>query len=280
MSTTESNYIQETGEGENKVKTILDDAFISTSNVSDFKYTFDNPTDITDKLLNNKKKQGTFSNHKGRTGFAELCCTYPDKTYSNKLFLMGVVAQYIKAIEKPDNPYGKDYIFIGIPSAIITELQTQAKVNSGITVKPKAVAKEQGGYWWVSCNLDSVSTDDMYMSLPGKAEDSIDNVKWPIDDILRSTKQHVLCNMTFNISASITTPSLQESLDLKNGEYHFSIKPLTITARKEVDVDAPMLQSADRKATERPEPSTLNLADPNSKLAELAFARLNIQGTK
>ena len=267
----ELSYVIEEGSGDDKRTIILQEAFISPKNVTQFRFSFDNPQDITESLKKNQTSSTTFvSTHQGRTGYAPATCTYPNGTTSNNMVMTHVVVQYVKTMAKDTARYGKGFFFVGIPKVYIDQISKDAKASSGRTVLPKEGVQEKSGYYWMSCNSDRLGPDDVTITVLSK--DQPHQVHVPLRDTLIDIKQHLLCNATVSVTASITTKTTLESLDLKNGRFSFSIKLIAVDLLKEIDVDVPELTTAERRTKETREDSELNVA--SSAMAKLAISRL------
>jgi uncharacterized protein (UPF0333 family) len=267
----ESIYIREEGEGDNKTITILEDAFIGPENIGTFKHTFGTPSDITESLEKNKTEESKkVSTYSGRIGYASYTCTYPDGTSSSKVTLKNVVIQYNKGMTNEKSTYAKNYIFIGIPEIYISEIKRQAKQNSGINIEPRSKNQLMSSHWWMSCNLDQISTDSVTITFMVDDEPKV--IPISLYEALNELKSNLLCNMTISQSATITNDSIHKKLDLKNGQYHFAIKPTQIAILKETDIEAPSLADLEKKKKEKAENCEISVA--SSLVARLALSRI------
>lgn len=267
----ESEYILVEGSGESKKTMILEDAFITPENVTKFKYAFDDAQDITESLRKNQTPSTVgVSTHQGRTGYAPAVCTYPDKSTSNNMVMTGLVVQYVKTMAKDTAKYGKGFFFVGFPKLYIDQLTKDARVNSSRTVLPKEGVQEKSGYYWISCNSDRLGPEDVTITVT--VDEQVRQVNVSLRETLIDAQQHLLCNATVSITASMTSKTTLEHLDLKNGRFSFSIKLITVDLIKEIDVAVPELVLGEKRAKETRDNSEMNVA--SSMMAKLALDRL------
>ena len=271
MASHTSKFIAVEGEGEDEVIIILEDAFITPKNVNKFKYTFDNPADITESIRKNETSTTSqISTHVGRMGYAFCKCTYSDGSSSTTMVLTGIVIQYVKTMGKENSKYGNGYIFGGIPEIYLREIEKQARLNSGRTVSVKEKTQLLSGHHWVTFDTKKMSTADVNITVDANGQ--IRKMPVSLTETLKEMKQNIHCNVTVTINASIISKTLEEELDLAKGQYNFTFKLLGVDIMKESNVKAPELESLERRKKEKRDESALNLA--TSKIAQLAISRL------
>lgn len=267
---TMSSNTQYTKEEDGMVS-ILEDGFITNENISKMKFTFSKPEDITERLKNSNRPQLT-ERPQGRTGNANMTCTYPDgKSVSSKILLTNCIVQYRKEPLERGDRYGNTFVNIGIPTIYISKLMADAKKNSGITLRVKDKVKLINNHYWFDCNLDKLTQQNTWI-IYEDASGGTSGGQAILKDTLVSMKSNIIVDIMVTVSASMTSKSVAEELDLINGIFYFSIKPTEMFMKSETDIEGPVLEQLNMSQKETTDKTVKFLA--SAKLAEYAMRNL------
>ena len=271
-SQVESDYVLK---NDDETVDILEAGYITPANVNSMKFSFDTKTDITERL--EKKSTATSRNvsvtTNGRIGYAPLTCTYPDGTKSSKVVLTDVVVQYRDIVELEKNNYGKTYISVGVPSIYLEKMKKDARLNSAMNLTTKDKNQQLEGCYWMDFNLERLTQSDTMMIYKDKNNET-QAISISFEKALTATKKSLTCNMMVTVSGSMTTPTVDEPLDLVNGQFYFALKPTEAFIMEESNKVGPVLTDAGRRKNERIERTESLMA--STKLAEMVLSRLKI----
>ncbi|KJZ68973.1 hypothetical protein HIM_11630 [Hirsutella minnesotensis 3608] len=269
----QSPYILESvKEDGGKEFVILEDGHVTRQNVSKFHFKFTKPSDITESI--NKRTGGrvaSFSVTKsGRVGYTSMSCVYPDNTTSSKVLLTGCIFQYR---EKAKSDYGSSYVCMGVPEEYITQFILSARKESSVNLQVSEKFENKNGYYWVNAKTDGLSANStliMYVD-----EDGLDQgIPKRLPNVLADFKSNILADVCCVVSGSMTTDTMQEKLNLENGQFNLTIKLMNIYIKDVSDVEGPTLSAINRQESETVEVSDRLRA--SSKLVEYAMGKLKI----
>jgi len=253
--------------------TINESGYITPENISKLRFSFSGPDDITESLhkKSSKRRDDVSVTKKGKTAYGAMKCTYPDKTESSMIILTKCILQYRENIEREDSDYGTGYVCIGLPLVYIGKIRSDASKNSGIKANVKDNVKMLENHMWVNCSLEKLNEDSIwivYESPEGEGEGK--NVD--IRTLLSHMKQSMECIMLTTCSVTQTTDKMEDDLDLKNGQYHFTFKPAEIFFKGVSDLVGPVLEDTNRRKKESASKGAMLVA--SQRLADFAARHL------
>lgn len=254
---------------EDKSVILEPDAHINGDNIDIMTFTFDDGIDITESVAKKNAKNNTpvSFTKTGRSGYAPVTVTYPDRvSQSSKFLLEGCIIQHTPALNAQNYTYAKNFVFIGIPTIYIDKIISDAKDNSQLNLENKATVQELNGYYWLRCNLDKLSHAKTIITTNSGP------VKMTLDTILKELKSSVFAHIVFTLSGSINNNNMSEPLDLKDGTYTITMKPTEVYATHETDIKGPELTDTNNRRNETSAMSEGFLATGN--LAAIAARRI------
>lgn len=239
----EGAYVTEKADG---TIVLEPDAHMSAENIDEMTFSFAEGNDITESVAkkNAKNKTPVSYTNKGRTGYTPIDVMYPDGSHSSKFLLEGCILQWTAALNSPNHSYAKDFVFIGVPSIYLDKIMKDAKQNSNINLENKANVQELNGFYWLRCNLDKLSHKDcQIVTENGSAKVSVDGT-------LSEIKKSLIANIVFTLSGSMTTKTMDEELDLKDGTYTITMKPTEVYIISDTDIKGPELTDTNARKKE------------------------------
>lgn len=255
---------------------IMEEGFITRENIGTMKFTFSKPQDITESLYkkNSRSRDQISATKKGRTGYSSLTCTYPNnRDTSSKIMITDCVVQYREGIDREDSDYGRTYVAIGIPTIYINKIRNDARQNSSVDVGVKENVKNQEGCFWLNCTLDRLSELDTWIIYrDGNGEEVGGN--GTVRTILSGMKRSITVNVTMTCSASMTTDTMEEAMDLNNGKFTFTMKPTEMFLKDVSDKTGPVLDDTTRRKKEGANKTDKFIA--SAELAEFAMRNLKV----
>ena len=255
---------------------ILESGHIDKDNISKMKFSFSKGVDITESL--NKKKstsrQQVSVTKNGRTGYSALTCTYPNnKDTSSKILLTGCILQYREGVDRDNSEYGRSYATIGVPTIYINKIRSDAKANSSLNLSVKENVKSQEGYYWFNCTLDNLADMDTWIIYKDNDNEAV-GARGNVHTILSGLKANLLISGTFTCSASMSTDTMDERMDLVNGTYTITMKPTEMFIHRKSDIAGPQLEDTIRRRKEGASKGEKFMA--SDELAQFAMRHLTI----
>lgn len=162
------------------------------------------------------------------------------------VMISGCVVQHRELPEK--TRYGKTYVTIGMPTFIVAKILKDAK-GCGIDMQVKDKVQQLEGYHWMDCDTKRMSAQGCM--IVSTSDDGAEIRGGSLDMILSGIKRNVQCTGLFMVTASQVTSSKDEKLDLDNGGYSISFKPVELYMIQASDVKGPILVSVDKRNKEK-----------------------------
>lgn len=263
--------VSETGE---KTITLLEPSHMSRDNIQDITFKFRTPVDITSKLDSqpDKGKIATGKN-KGRVAYGRCEVHYPDKTYSNVVYLSDCIIQY----RKKGDTYGITYIHVGVPIDYIEKLKSDALSNGGIRADLRHGTKTNEKHYWIDMDMRNLTMQNTFVYLRANPDDedvTPENISLKV--ILDASKKNCLADLVCSISVSQATTSKDIYPDIENGKYNIGFKPMEVYVHGDTSIDAPPLDFiVDSQRRETANPTSRVIA--SGELAEKLLAKLNLK---
>lgn len=274
MSTGKYVVIEKDENGEETIE-LTEEAYLNNDNIDSVQFTFSPGDDITENLNKKEDRERTTitATKKGRVAYSSLTCRYPNGETSSKIMLQGCVAQYREGIKKkPSTDYGRGYVCIGIPERYVNKLIKDAKSRSKLTVTTKPKVKKQEGYFWFDCTLDRITSNDCILLYNNEGE--LGGIPASLRDMFEEMESNINVDIMFTCSASQTTESMSEKIDLERGTYFLTLKPTKIYMTTESSTKGPTLDDTNRRSKETITPSTKSMA--SGRLLELAMRKMKV----
>jgi len=250
---------------------ILEAAHITDETYNKFRYVFQPGADITESLKKRTDSAPVSATKNGRTGYSSMTCEYPDKTTSGQIFIRGCIFQYRQTVDRDNADYGTRYVCLGIPQAFVGKIMSDAKTTAGINVGAKHNVQKKEGYYWFNANIDALKEDASWVVIDLNGEPT--GFNFSVKEVLSGQKKNMLADVKITMSATMSTETMEERLELKSGMYSLSVKPTEVYFKDATPVEGPVLNGVQQRKMESMAPTDVFVASPlmaafvNSRIA-------------
>lgn len=271
IATMESKYIEVMEPGTPAEQIILlRDAHVTAKSLPGMKFMFDRPTDITDSVKKRGSRRIQSSSAAGRIAYTRGKVVYPDGTHTTKVYLEGCIVQYR---QKPDDNYGVTYICLGVPEEYVDAILAGG-TSSGVKLQVRENVKKHEGHYWFSANVEDLTADSTKVYIAKPDDDDADEMKIPINDLLKRTEKNAYVDAVVVLSGSQTTRKESDGVDLSGGVFNLSIKVWELFIIDTTHIDGPALVLSDKSKKETPELTDRVVA--SNALADLLMSKMKI----
>lgn len=261
----ESIYVTTVTDDAGKAKTsLLPASRIDATNARDFRYVFKPIQEINknkDPARSAVVANATGGGRDSRMAYGGMNVEYPDNTKSEKFVVKDCIIQYR---EKADERYVTNYLYIGIPCAIVDAIKSQASRNN-LNLAVANNVKTAHNYYWFSVNTEKL---DRVVTYKKHDDGQIYAYAADLSDVFRKAQKNLRAMITFTAGAKYNLPPQVEQF-LATDTCTFTPKCREIVLSGLTDIDAPGLEG--RGAASQEEVSV-----DDEMCADLDFAGLTL----